>query len=86
MTDSGVPLHWRIIVVPFVAVTVLLMVLGELRGGPLLSSTALVALPVAFAVCAAAFAYLRHREHVDPGGSDQRLRGREREGERAPAP
>ena len=74
MEEAAVPLRWRYLVVQFPILVGILVVAGALSGGPLLSSTALVALPIAFAGCAAGLAYARHRDRVDPAGAERRLR------------
>ena len=61
VSDSVQHGSWRVLFALFAAVIVILVVNGALRGGPLLSDVAMVSLPVAFAVCSAAYFGFRRR-------------------------
>lgn len=59
--DIAIYVRWRDFVGVIVLAVVVLVVAGGARGGPLLSSTAKVALPIAGVICAGALAYLKER-------------------------
>ena len=61
MKDIATYVRWRDFVGILVLAVVVLVVAGAVRGGPLLSSTAQVALPIAMLVCAGALAYIKQR-------------------------
>lgn len=61
MKDIAIYVRWRDFAGILVLTVVVLVVAGAVRGGPLLSSTAQVAVPIAGLVCASAFAYIKQR-------------------------
>jgi len=61
MRDLGLHGRWRDFIGVSALTLIVLTVVGATRGGPLLSSTALVSYPVAVTLCAIGFALLRRR-------------------------
>lgn len=61
MVDIANNVNWRDLLVIDLATVVLLVVVGVVKGGPLLTDTALAALPVAFAATALALALIKRR-------------------------
>jgi hypothetical protein len=57
--DIAVHVRWRDFAGILLLVVVVLVAAGALRGGPLLTSTAQISLPVAALVCSAALGYLK---------------------------
>ena len=68
LLDLAGPGAWADLLKVFAFTVVVLIVIGALRGGPLLSETALISLPLAFAVLALAL-YAIRRGHRPPRGS-----------------
>lgn len=65
MRDIGEFGRWRDFAAVCAVPLVVLLVAGALGDGPLLSSTALVSYPIAIALCAGGFAWLRRRQSHD---------------------
>jgi hypothetical protein len=59
--DIATYVRWRDFVGILVLTVVVLVVAGAMRGDPLLSSTAQVALPIAGLICAGALGYIKQR-------------------------
>ena len=59
MKDIAVYVRWRYFAGILLLAVVVLVVAGALRGGPLLTSTAQISLPIAGVVCAGALGYLK---------------------------